>query len=176
VNKPKNDLSAKTVRDLLRYDHATGEFWWRKQRTGPGTRYDMTKTAGSIDREGYIRIKIKGRRYASHRLAWLYVHGEWPKYCVDHINGLKADNRICNLRGATRIENGQNRGHQSNNTSGYKGVSFHKQARKWQAQIGVNKKMIWLGLFGCPTTAWLAYAAAAKLHHGEFASHAHGSR
>lgn len=88
---------------------------------------------------------------------------------VDHINGNKLDNRRSNLRVCTRAQNLMNRGKQRNNTSGFKGVSYHKQCSKWMAFIKLNKRFINLGLFDTPEAAALAYNEAAKKYHGEFA-------
>lgn len=88
---------------------------------------------------------------------------------VDHINGDGLDNRRANLRQATHGQNVQNRRRSSANTSGYKGVTWHKQARKWQAAIKADRRTYYLGIYGSPELAALAYDEAARHHHGEFA-------
>lgn len=118
---------------------------------------------------GYRSISIDDRDYLAHRLAWLYVHGKWPPHQLDHINMDRADNRMCNLRQADNAENNCNRPLQSNNTSGFKGVSFHKQTRKWKASLKVRGKDIHLGLFDEAEAAAAAYRLAAQKHFGEFA-------
>ena len=125
--------------------------------------------AGSTNSAGYLQIRIDGHRYLLHRLAWLYVTGEWPEAEMDHQNGDRADNRFCNLRPATNSENGRNRGGAKRNTSGFKGVSWDARLRKWKAKIVVNGHQIYLGLFDNPIHAWIAYREAALKYHGEFA-------
>ena len=117
---------------------------------------------------GYFTINLLGKRYKAHRLAWLYIHGSFPVSDTDHINGNRIDNRLCNLREASRTENQQNRGEQINNTSGFKGVSFHKQTGKWRAQISIAGKVKHLGRYLTPESASEAYHAAAKTIHAEF--------
>ena len=104
----------------------------------------------------YRRIQLDGRKYKAHRLAWLYLFGEWPKGQIDHINRNSLDNRIANLRDVSQSENQHNRPEQANNTSGVKGVHWHKQKMRWQAAIRINGKLIHLGLFGTKEEA--AYA------------------
>ena len=97
----------------------------------------------------------------AHRLAWLYVHGVWPPHEVDHINGDRSDNRIANLRLATRQQNSENRhGAQSNSKTGLVGVSWHKRAGKWQAHIRVKGRTRYLGLFESTQDACMAYLQA----------------
>lgn len=111
---------------------------------------------------------INGVRYQASHLAWLYVKGEMPSKAIDHINGIRSDNRIINLREATLSQNAMNRIKAANNTSGYKGVSFHKQSGKWQASIKINGKQKYLGLFLSQKQAHNAYVNAAKVIFGEF--------
>jgi hypothetical protein len=95
--------------------------------------------------------------------------GEWPKKSdVDHINGVKSDNRWCNLREATRAENTSNTQIRITNTSGYKGVGWHKHHKKWSAQIRVDGYLYYLGLFDTPEEAAAMFEGAAKMLRGEF--------
>lgn len=139
-------LTADEVRQLLDYSPETG-LWTRRITTG--YRWKAGSVVGSIDiSDGYLKIYVNGKLYLSHRLAWLYVTGEWPNGRIDHINGVRTDNRICNLRESTASENGQNRKFlHMNNTSGETGVSWHKQSGKWQAYVTVNRKRIFLGCY-----------------------------
>jgi hypothetical protein len=105
----------------------------------------------------------------AHRLAWFLYHGVWPKEQVDHINNVRDDNRILNLREATSFENQCNRKPQVGCSSKYKGVSYKKQDCKWQAQIQINYKNIYLGLYHNEEEAALAYNKAALEHFGEYA-------
>ena len=159
-------ITSSEVRELLSYDPATGEFRWRRSRRGlfAGT------VAGNTRAPGYRVIMIDGRTYYAHRLAWLYVHGGWPAYDVDHIDGDKDNNAISNLRQATVSENIRNRGKLSTNTSGVKGVCWNKKLGKWQASITLHRKQISLGYFDSIDDAARAYADAAYRLHGEFAN------
>jgi hypothetical protein len=140
--------------DDILYDPETGEFWRKAGCQGP---------------VGYRQIWFRGRQELEHRVAWFLHYGEWPSEFIDHINGVKNDNRISNLRLATPSQNLQNRGRPKNNTSGRKGVSWIKFYSKWQATIRVGKKNIYLGRFSCIEKAADAYNAAALKYHGEFA-------
>lgn len=155
-------LSADELREHLSYDPTTGVFSYRK--TGFGRR--AGQICGSPER-GYIRIGVKRTIYYAHRLAWLYVYGEFPSDFIDHINMDRSDNRIENLRIATRAQNSANTG--SRGLHGLKGVCWHKAAKRWSAFIKVNQKNIHLGLFDTAEAAHRAYCRAAEQHFGEFA-------
>ncbi len=167
-------LTAERLRALLSYDAATGSFVWRRREetslheTRFNARFAGT-IAGCLDGNGYRKIRIDGRLCKEHRLAWLYVYGRWPANQIDHINGVRDDNRIANLREATTAENGWNSGRRRNGTSDRKGVTWHKRDRKWRARIRVSSREIHLGSFACPEEASRAYAEAAAKYHGEFA-------
>lgn len=159
-------LTQERLKQLLIYNPETGEFRNRIMRAPNAARDSV---AGGIRIGGYERISIWGRRYYSHRLAWLYVYGQWPVGEIDHINGIRNDNRICNLRVASRAQNLQNQKIRDVNKSGYKGVSWSKARKRWVAAIQVNRRKITLGRFRCIEEARLAYEAAAREHFGEFA-------
>lgn len=149
------------LHELLDYNPTTGVFTWRvrRHRVKPGD------VAGVLDGRGYQSIQVCGKSYRAHRLAWFYVYGTWPDGQIDHRNGCRSDNRLSNLRVCTNAENGQNRGLNKNNTSGYIGVSFDRRNVGWQAHIRVNGKRHNLGLFKDKEEAAAAYVAAkAKLH------------
>ena len=160
--------------ELLIYDPDTGVFTWlRRPGSDRLTNTWNSRYAGAVAgwlREGYRHIRLDGGSYLAHRLAWLWVHGSWPAALIDHINGDRADNRIANLREATQSQNVQNSRKRRNNTSGYKGVTWHEPLRKWRARISVPSKQIFLGYFTCPDEASRAYEAAARTYHGEFAN------
>jgi HNH endonuclease/AP2 domain len=107
-----------------------------------------------------------------HRVIYEYYHGSIPKgFEIDHINQDKLDNRLENLRLATRSQNSQNKSKQKNNTSGFKGAYWHKENKKWNAAITVNNKLIHLGFFETPELAHETYKQAAIELHGEFAKY-----
>ena len=158
-------LNQQGLRELLIYDPDTGIFTWKV------TRSHMTggKVAGRLNTNGYVRIGIRNKYYYAHQLAWLYVHGEWAEAHVDHINGVRSDNRLLNLRPATSVQNSANVGIKANNTSGVKGVCWHKRAGKWRAQIKKGPRNVYLGLFTDINEAKAVYDAEARAFYGEFA-------
>lgn len=158
-------ITVERLRELLDYHPETGVFRWKvskSQGTAAGS------AAGFVEREGYRRIKVDGRKYKAHRLAWLHVHGEWPSREIDHVNRNPDDNRIDNLRLATASQNRGNSRRLSNNTSGYKGVSFRPETGRWRARISHGGKSTCLGDFSSPEEASAAYLSAAKAFFGEF--------
>lgn len=158
------------IKDNFRYDPETGYLWWTKQNGGGRS---LGRPAGSLHCTGYIVIgrKVDGvvKNYLAHRLAWFIYHGMWPKDQIDHINNIRSDNRIVNLREATNSENQANRKIREGGASKYKGVSWHKGAKKWQALIEVNRKQTYLGQYDLEEEAALAYNKAALEYFGEFA-------
>jgi hypothetical protein len=157
-------ITAEHLRELLNYDPATGVFIWKERRKG----VRVGAVAGSIYSTGYRAIKIDQRHYLAHRLAWLYVRGEWPIVDIDHINRQRADNRITNLRPATRSQNQANVPIWRTSSSGYRGVTRRRSGR-WGAGINAHGRRIELGTFGTPEEASAAYRAAAVAHYGKFA-------
>jgi HNH endonuclease/AP2 domain len=123
-------------------------------------------------KDGYKMVFLmadgKEKRFPAHRLIWMYVYGRWP-LMIDHINGIKTDNRLCNLREVTAKQNAENKVIFKTKSglprSGYKGVHWCKQSNKWKASIGHLKKTIYLGMFDDPKEAFLAYQQAAKNLH-----------
>jgi hypothetical protein len=162
-------ISADRVRQLLSYDPETGVFMWRER----GMRRQLNRPI-TCKRRGYVHVTIAYKNYPAHQLAWLYVHNEWPSKEIDHINGIRDDNRIANLRLATRTENQRNIAPLSNNKSGYKGVCWHAASGKWRAIIGVAHKQIHLGVFADKEAALKARRDAANEYFGEFARESRG--
>jgi hypothetical protein len=158
-------LTQERLKELLHYDESTGLFV-RLIGSGGSKAGDV---AGYLCQNGYAYVRVAGYTFLAHRLAWFYVHGVTPPYEIDHINGKKSDNRLCNLRLSTKSENMCNQTKYANNTTGYKGVTFRKKEGRYQAQIRLNGKPRYLGLFSNPQDAHAAYAAAAKELHGQFA-------
>lgn len=150
---------------VLNYDHITGIFTWKKPLS---SKFNKNDIVGNLHTSGHLRVTLFEKKYYLHRLAWLYVYGEMTKYQIDHINGKKTDNRICNLREATNMQNSQNKT-VKNSTSGYKGVTWAKSVNKWKAQITFNYKNKHLGYFDNKLQAYNAYKVAALKFHGEFA-------
>lgn len=148
------------VNELLKYDQETGVLTWRVSRG----RVSAGGVAGSPDKDGYIRVRIEGSLYGAHRIAWMLTHRAWPDNDIDHVNHDTADNRIVNLRPATRVENTRNA--RSANPLG-KGV--YNCRRGFYARIKYRGKQHYLGRFETPEEAAAAYAAAAAIHHGKFA-------
>lgn len=157
-------ITQSLLKEALHYDEATGVFTWMAARG----RASAGHVAGTTCLNGYIRIKVYGRVLFAHRLAWLYVHGEFPPDQLDHINHNKSDNRLSNLRPATRAQNQKNRFANSNSTSGRKGVVWSKKAGLWRSVACLNGKKHHLGYFHDPEAASAAYQEFARKHHGEF--------
>lgn len=158
---PTNELTAEYLRSILSYDPESGIFT-RKVHTA--SRAKVGDVAGSQSRGGYLRITVQSRLYQAHRLAWLYVYGTWPKDQLDHVNRVRTDNRIANLREVTNKQNQQNASKSSRNTSGHPGVVWHKQNSKWQATIMHNYKRRYLGCFTNIEEAISARKAGEKLY------------
>jgi len=161
-----NDFTAERLRKLLNYDPKTGIFTWR---VAPVKWISPGDPAGYSERSAYVRIGIFGRYYRAHRLAWLYVHGEWPPSMIDHINGDPSDNRLANLRVATASQNQGNAKPRKDNAYGTKGVTWHKSHKKWQARIVIDGKQTHLGHFADKQAAIETYRRAAEAQFGEFA-------
>jgi len=159
-------LTAERLRDVLNYDPETGVFTWRKRIS---IRIKVGSRAGRVNWKGYRMIGIDGALIMEHRLAWLYVYGEWPDRQIDHINRDKSDNRIANLRLATNSQNHINKGLQKNNTSGFKGVIWEPSLGKWRARIKINGKNKYLGVHRTREAAAAARRVAEQRHFGEFA-------
>ena len=126
------------------------------------------KIAGCNDPHGYSVITIKQRHYFAHRLAWLYVYGVWPEKEIDHINRVRNDNRIQNLREASHEENGRNIS-QPRKRVGLRGTTYSKRRHAWVAQIGVKGRNLFLGHYNTTEDAHQAYLAAVAKYHGDFA-------
>lgn len=158
-------LTVERLREVLSYDPETGVLSRRHSRF----RALQGKDAGSLDSWGYRQIRIDGRLYLAHRLAWFYVTGKWPEGGLDHANCDKADNRFANLRPAGLAENARNKPRSAANSSGLKGAFWRKDTRRWFSKICVNRRNVFLGNFDTPEAAHQAYCKAAREHHGDFA-------
>lgn len=169
VMKARNDLTADYVRSLLSYDPDTGML--TRRPTGDA-KYDgrwANKLAGNINPAGYWVVCINSRQYLAHRIIWLIIHGRWPSEQIDHINEIKTDNRLINLREATQSLNLANIIRKT--TRYLKGTRPVKCSsyESWAAYIVVNKKTIHLGVYPTELEAHRAYYEEAKRVYGEFA-------
>jgi len=150
------------LRELLSYDPSTGRICWR---VSPARRVAVGEEAGTLNVAGYRRIRVGDTRPLSHHVAWALHYGEWPALEIDHINGIRDDNRIANLRLATC---GQNRVNSvSANRHGVKGVFLGRDGR-WGARIVYRGEARWLGTFATRDDAAAAFALAHRELHGEF--------
>lgn len=160
-NNNSIQLTAERLREVLAYDAETGVFTWIKSPT-PVVKEGTV--AGSFHGTKYLRIMIGGRQYLAHRLAWLYVNGRWPVNQIDHIDGNKTNNRIENLRDVSATFNEQNKiAAKIDSKSGLIGASPYRN--RWRAQIKINKKIKYLGLFDTAEKAHQAYLAEKEKSH-----------
>jgi hypothetical protein len=156
------ELTQDSLKDVLAYNPETGEFHWLVK---PSARVALGQRAGCLAVKGYRYIKIAGKSYQEHRLAWLYVYGDWPALDLDFINRDTACNKISNLRQATK---GQNAGNTVARKDGLKGTHWHEKRNRWSSSIHKGEKQTWLGYFDTEEAAHAAYCEAAKLQYGEF--------
>lgn len=146
----------------LAYDPDTGVF---TRLVRSSNRVKAGDVAGTKHSLGHVVVSVGGGRYYAHRLAWFYTHGEWPMQMVDHINGVRDDNRLANLREATPQQNGQNK----SSKGGALGTSWHKAQNKWQSHIrGADRKLVYLGTYETREAAHEAYKNAKRVYHAEF--------
>lgn len=165
MSKRNSTLTAERIRELLHYDPETGVFTWRRRADSRFDRW-VNRVVGYPDKDGYLTIRIGGKNYFLHRLAWLHAYGIWPTGQIDHINASKTNNKLANLRDVTQSVNMQNRQRAlANSKSGVLGVSW-KQGR-WRAQIKIEGKVFHIGHFTSIDDASIAYLdAKRKLHRG----------
>lgn len=148
------------IRDDLDYNPETGVFTWKRHR---GQRYVAGRVAGGTDKDGYTLIGWRRKNYRGGRLAWWFVHGVWPEYEIDHINRVRNDDRIANLRPVTHFDNQFNRGKLKRRRVGLPGAHFKGDAnrkRPWVAVISINGKSRTIGHFATMEEAAAAYEAA----------------
>lgn len=148
------------VKSALAYDPETGILTW-KVSSGSAKQGDI---AASVDCHGYSKVKIKGRHFYAHRAAWIVYYGKEPIGHLDHANGIKTDNRIRNLREATRAQNQMNR----SSCTSHKGVTWNKARGKWSARCAANGHRHHIGYFNDINQAVAAYRMKASELHGEF--------
>lgn len=157
-------LTADRARQVLAYDPETGQLTWKQTLSN---RALAGSVAGNVSvADGYVQIRVDGQIYRGHRLAWLIVTGDWPRQVIDHINGVRSDNRWANLRDTSQSVNSRNSLKvRPNSASGLLGVSFRSDNGKPFAQIMVNGRNVNLGTFATPELAHAAYMAAKDVYH-----------
>jgi HNH endonuclease len=163
-------LTQDRLKSVLTYSPSTGEFTWLERRENgvqPG------KRAGWLNSRGYRVIEVDRKAFPAHRLAWLYTYGAFPTEQVDHINGVKSDNRLENLRVVSNSVNQQNkRRARSDSKTGILGVHLHRPG-KWQAKINIEGKSRSLGIFNSPQEAERAYLEAKRRVHAGYVESAY---
>lgn len=155
-----SSLDSTQLHALVHYDPDTGLFTWRVNRQN----VRAGDIAGTITDRGYCRITVSGRAYAAHRLAWLYVYGAWPTEQIDHINGIRNDNRIENLRDVSAAANSQNQ-RQPQGGNPFIGVSWVRKSNRWMVRIRIDGRQRYLGCFATSEEAQDAYIKAKRAHH-----------
>lgn len=182
VNLPTPDQ----LRELLHYDPETGKLFWKERpasmfkdgyfsRQANCNRWNV-RYAGKVamdtkKSDGYKHGTLHGAQISAHRVAWAIHYGAWPVEFIDHKNGVKADNRIENLREASHTENNHNARAMTTNRSGVKGVNWDKVNKKWKVAVMANGKRHHIGRFLSLDDAAAARRSAAEVLHGEFACH-----
>ena len=174
-----DDLSAEEVRRRLDYDPLSGQLTWKARSDIRPERLCKTwnkshagKVAGTplkCEHTSYIQVRLNDRHYLAHRLAWLWVYGEWPEEEIDHRDGDGANNRWENLRPASSSQNKQNTQRRRDNRSGFKGVSWIAEKSRFRAEIKIAGKARHLGYFRTAEAAHAAYSNAARDVFGDFA-------
>jgi hypothetical protein len=177
------DLPVSLLSTLLRYDPDTGHLFWLPRPLSMfqdhGGRYTSewcqsnfnNKHAGkqaftAIDNGGYHSGGIFGKTYSAHRVAWALHYGQWPTQVLDHINRIRTDNRVINLRQASGALNSHNKT-PSRRSSPYVGVTYYKPTDKWAARIAKDREIYFLGYFVCPVEAAKVRDAKARELYGD---------
>lgn len=168
MKRVKRDLTYERLREVLHYEPKTGIFTWRVSNSN---RVKIGERAGSVLNNGYRIIVIDNKHTLEHVCVWLYVFGKFPALFIDHKNGNRADNRIENLREATRSQNNAN-AMRPPNAAGFKGVTPKKG--RWEAGISKDNRFRYIGTFNTPEEAHAAYMKVARELHGEFANPGNG--
>ena len=153
-------LTQQELKELLHYCPETGVFTCLK---AIGDRKLGSEVGTFMRDEWYLRTIIGGKFHYMHRLAWLYTHGVWPKD-IDHINGIRYDNRLVNLRSVDRSTNNKNSKRQTNNVSGVTGVNFDKFTGRWLVRASIDGKAVNLGRYDTKEEAITVRKAAEKRH------------
>lgn len=164
------------LKELLDYDEITGVFTWKKRHGSHhwikswNARHAGKEAFSSVDKKGYKCGSVLGVMVKAHRVAWLYVHGVWPDDQIDHLNGIRHDNRIINLRDVSNQDNGKNATLSKRNSSGVTGVHWRKSRDRWIASIRCNGKLVSLGSF-CDFNEAVRVRKAAEVRYGFHENH-----
>lgn len=148
----------KRIRAAFTYNPDSGVLKWK---TSPCNGVAAGTVAGCLSYAGYQIVEFENKRHYAHRLIWVVHYGRWPAKSIDHINGIKSDNRLCNLREASPAENAWNR-------TGVRGYAWCKLTKRWRVRMRVNGRVIDLGRFDTEAEARAAYQGAALVYHGQF--------
>ena len=159
-------LTQEKLLDLIIYDSETGQFSLRKKMG----RWPAGFVVGFTRKDGYRDVSVCGRRYLAHRLAWFYTHGTWPADQIDHVNGNRSDNRLCNLREASKSENMRNNPGHSCRSSSHRGVGCRREygKEKWYAQIRKDGLTVKVSGFETEAQAIVERLRLEAEYHGEF--------
>lgn len=160
-------MNIERLRELFELDEAAGLLRWR---VSPTSKVKAGSVAGGENQGGYPVVTVDSKKILIHRIVFAMVNGYLPKQ-VDHINGVRNDNRPCNLRAATQLQNNQNRRTRKDSSSGIKGVCWNSRLGKWEARVRANGKNNYLGLFRDVTEAKNVVCAFREQNHKEFARH-----
>lgn len=163
-------IEIETLKEFVAYDPISGKFYWKHRDArwfkGKGNAdywnrtYAFQECMKTKDAQGYNIGCLQGKNVYAHRIAWAITHGDWPEDYIDHINGIRNDNRLENLRQVTHKENGRNQGTTARNTSGKTGVYWDKRGKRWGARIRFDGKHIHLGQYDVFAEAVAARKAA----------------
>ena len=161
----KMELTTEQIKEYLEYFPETGKIIWKKTKNNRALK---GTEAGCLEKSGYIRLRFNNKLFSAHRIAWFLYTGSFPTFHLDHINGIRNDNRISNLREATTYQNSQNR----RNLKGYTWMPNRK--KPWHAQLKNNGKMICLGYYETEEEAHAAYLEGKKKYHSFFVEESNG--
>jgi len=159
-------ITLEYLKNILRYEPNTGNWYWLIDIRNKVQKGDK---AGSIDSNGYVLIRIANKSYRAHVIAWFYMTGEWPNKQIDHKDTVRSNNTYINLRPATQSQQKANSNLPANNTSGFKGVCWAKQYKKWRVRIQINGSVLNLGYFMDLIKAAKTYDIYYLKYFGEYA-------
>jgi len=146
------------------FEYKDGNLYWKKRLS---QRAKIGDKAGYLRKDGYVNIRINNKNYKAHRLVFVFHHDYMPEF-IDHIDGNKANNKIENLRSATKAQNRMNISLQSNSKSGIKNVNWHKKTNKWIVQLGINGKKLHFGTYFDLEVAKFVADTMRHKYHGQF--------